>query len=67
MGDAGIGEHPLDVVLHQGGDVADGHRRHGDQPQHPGPGPQEGHEGRIEDPEEGAERGGLDPRRHDTR
>jgi len=32
MGNAGIGEHPFDIVLHQRGDVSQGHRQDGDDP-----------------------------------
>ena len=55
--DDGVGGHSLDIVLHEGGDVSDGHGRHDNQPQDAGPFPDEGEESLIEDPQEGTERG----------
>ena len=37
VGDARVGEHALDVALHQCGEVADGHAQHREHPDDPGP------------------------------
>ncbi len=65
MGDARIGEHPLDVRLHDADDRAQDHRQASDDRQHGDPLGLQRLEGREEDAHEGRERGGLHCRRHE--
>ena len=56
LGDARVGEHPLDAVLRQGGEVADDHGEDGDRDHHRAPAAVVGGEGVVEEADDDDER-----------
>ena len=66
MGDTGIGQHPLDVALHDGQHVADDHRQDGQHPEHDVERLVERQDGHR-DADKGGERAGLGPGGHEGR
>ena len=62
-----VGEHPLDVGLHDGQHRADHQRQHGEHPDRRAPVVAPVRQGDDEHPQQGGERGGLADRRHERR
>ena len=66
MGDAGVGEHALDVALEERAEVADGHGERGEDPDQHGPAVLHGREAGEGDAQQDGEGGGLGGGRHEA-